>query len=379
MNKSKANNKEIQICRYCGNEISGDDIRYFDDRILCTDCLDNETTFCHHCGERIWRDENVGTHDMPLCQTCYDAHYTTCEHCGRIIYQDSAHYYDDSDYPYCDDCWHDDNEDEDSDVIHKYNYKPEPIFYGDDTRFFGVELEIDCGGNCDDNAESLLHIGNKYTESIYIKSDGSLNDGMEIVTYPMTLEYHKTEMPWDEICKKAISMGYKSHRTRTCGLHIHVNRDTFGRTREAQENAISRVLYFVEHHWNELLRFSRRTETQMSKWAARYGYKNKPKDILDHAKSSGDNRYTCVNITNYDTIEFRMFRGTLKYNTLIATLELVDQICEYAIRNSDDDLARISWSEFVISLDKDDCAELITYLKQRRLYVNPPIDDEEDD
>ena len=127
------------------------------------------------------------------------------------------------------------------------------------------------------------------------------------------------------------------------------------------------------------MRFSRRTESQMSRWAARYGYKNKPKEILDHAKSSGDNRYTCVNITNWNTIEFRMFRGTLKYNTLIATLELVNQICEYAIRHSDDDLAKISWSEFVISLDKDDCAELISYLKQRRLYVNPPTNHEEDD
>ena len=74
-----------------------------------------------------------------------------------------------------------------------------------------------------------------------------------------------------------------------------------------------------------------------------------------------------------------MFRGTLKYNTLIATLELVDKICEFATRHSDEDLAKISWSEFVISLDKDDCAELITYLKQRRLYVNPPTDDEEDE
>ena len=86
-----------------------------------------------------------------------------------------------------------------------------------------------------------------------------------------------------------------------------------------------------------------------------------------------------MNITNRNTIEFRMFRGSLKYNTIIATLELVDQICELAVNFGDEELAKISWSEFVASLDKEYSAELIAYLKQRRLYVNSPTDDEEDD
>ena len=62
-------------------------------------------------------------------------------------------------------------------------------------------------------------------------------------------------------------------------------------------------------------------------------------EILDHAKKGyHGGRYTCVNLTNRDTIEFRMFRGTLKYNTLIATLQLVDRICDVAIYLSDDEL-----------------------------------------
>ena len=50
----------------------------------------------------------------------------------------------------------------------------------------------------------------------------------------------------------------------------------------------------------------------MNHWAARYGYKNSAKEILEHAKyDSGNGRYACVNLTNHDTIEFRAFRGTL--------------------------------------------------------------------
>ena len=67
------------------------------------------------------------------------------------------------------------------------------------------------------------------------------------------------------------------------------------------------------------------------------------------------------------------------YYTLIATLELVDRICEYAVIYSDEELRKISWTEFVTSLDEDACGELITYLKERRLYVNPPITNEEDE
>lgn len=74
-----------------------------------------------------------------------------------------------------------------------------------------------------------------------------------------------------------------------------------------------------------------------------------------------------------------MFRGTLKYDTLIATLELVNRICDLAVHCDDNRLAKISWSDLVVSLNESDCAELITYLKERRLYVNAPVQREEDE
>ena len=373
------NNEEMRRCSHCGAVVNGSDCTEFDGEILCPACLERETTFCDECETRIWRSDNAGDINITLCRSCYDNDYVRCEQCGRIIHEDSANYIHDE--PYCDNCYddHEDSEDDEDRMIHDYFYKPAPIFYGNGKRFFGVELEIDYGGKYDDHAERLLNIANFNYENIYIKSDGSLEDGMEIVTHPMTLDHHKTKMPWEEVMKKAVSLGYKSHKSGTCGLHIHVNRETFGKTREAQDDAISRVLYFVEHHWNELLRFSRRTEAQMNHWAARYGYKSDPKEILDSAKNERKGRYTCVNITNWNTVEFRMFRGTLKYNTLIATLELVNRICNLAVNSDDESIAKISWSDFVTTLNDTDCAELITYLKERRLYVNSPVDREEEE
>lgn len=90
----------------------------------------------------------------------------------------------------------------------------------------------------------------------------------------MSLDCQLHEMPWAAVLDKAISMGYLSHQAGTCGLHVHVSRKAFGDTLDAQDNAIARVLFFVERHWAELLRFSRRTQRQLEQWAARYGYRD---------------------------------------------------------------------------------------------------------
>ena len=103
-------------------------------------------------------------------------------------------------------------------------------------------------------------------------------------THPMSLTYHCRDIPWKDIMRAAIRMGYRCHQTDTCGLHVHVSRNAFGDTEEEQDAAIARLLYFFEKHWEELLKFSRRTAYQMEQWADRYGYKDRPKEILDHAK-----------------------------------------------------------------------------------------------
>ena len=212
---------------------------------------------------------------------------------------------------------------------------------------------------------------------MYIKSDGSLSDGMELVSHPCSLKYHRTRFPWGDIMHRAVRLGYRSHNTSTCGLHIHIGKQQLGDTIEEQEEVISRILFFFESHWNELFNFSRRTVYAVDRWAARQGYSDRPKDILDKAKKSSKGRYCCVNITNYSTVEIRLFRGTLKYNTFIASLELVDEICRNAISLSDNDMHSQSWNDFVTNIDPD-YTELIQYLKERRLYVNEPIDAEEE-
>lgn len=70
-----------------------------------------------------------------------------------------------------------------------------------------------------------------------------------------------------------------------------------------------------------------------------------------------------------------MFRGTLKINTLIAALQLVNEICSAAIFMSDEAIQALSWSEFVSEITHP---ELIQYLKERNLYINEKVEETED-
>lgn len=358
-------------CCRCGQTITAAPVM-MDDDPLCKRCAEEEIVLCSCCGERIYRDDNAGDESMPLCQHCYEDHYYSCDCCGRTILQSDAYYArddEDDEYPLCYSCYNSRRK-----AICDYYYKPEPLFRGDGTRYFGVELEIDGAGEDGESACEIMEIANSNGhENLYCKHDGSLDDGFEMVTHPMTLDYHMKKMPWKGVLHCAAEMGYKSHQAGTCGLHVHVNRSAFGNTETKQDAVIARILFFFEKNWEELLKFSRRTQSQLDRWAARYGYKDHPRELLNHAKKGHAGRYTSVNLTNRDTIEFRIFRGTLKYNTLIATLQLLDRICDVALFLTDDQIKAMSWTTFASGCT---APELVRYMKERRLYVNEPVEDE---
>ena len=365
---------QMEECGVCHALHPMEELVCFNDTLICPDCLEDSTVICNRCGDRLWSEDDQGD-DVSghLCQTCYDRYYNTCDECHTVIPEADA-YYEDDDRVLCHDC-HIRRRSQYS--INDYSYKPDPIFYGSDTMYMGVEIELDEGGESDNQARKLLEIANAESERIYCKHDGSLNDGFEVVSHPMTLEYHLKSMPWQAVLDKARQLDYRSHQAKTCGLHIHVNRTAFGDNIAEQEEVIARILYFFEKHWEELLKFSRRTHRQMEQWANRYGYKDSPMEILDHAKKGFRGfRYTAVNLTNANTIEFRLFRGTLRYNSFIAALQLIDRICSVVICLNDDELKQMPWSTFVAGCTQ--YPELVQYLKERRLYINEPVTAEEE-
>ena len=66
------------------------------------------------------------------------------------------------------------------------------------------------------------------------------------------------------------------------------------------------------------------------------------------------------------TVELRIFRGTLRYKTFMATLQFVDLLCEMAINLTDEEFQTMTWKEFAKTVSGDK-AELKEYLKIRGL------------
>jgi len=352
------------LCDCCDQVITSGNVVEIDDgrEYVCEDCAECYYYRCDDCGEyvsarRLWADRN-----MTICDFCSDE-YCICEDCGAVIHSENIHYID-GEY-YCDDC-----ESAHRNVIHDYSHKPTPIFYGGNAArgYYGLELEIDDGY---DKREAAQSIQGASDDCIYLKHDGSLSDdGFEIVTHPATLDYHIKNFPWRNICQAALNYDYRSHDTDTCGLHIHASRSLFGNTETEQDLTIAKIMLLIDRWYDSyIVRFARRNLARMRRWADKPNADIQPGDddgtAVDKSKKSANGRYKAINLCNHSTVEFRFFRGTLRRDTIIASIQWVDTIIQYCRNTPLKNLWSSSWEEIFCNTEH---AELTNYLKQRKLY-----------
>ena len=414
-----------RCCDDCGEKIAEGDEFYetADGRIICERCYEDSYFTCEDCGDIFPMDDAVSINngEMYVCQDCADVtgNYHHCVSCGEYFTPSYRGYYElangdcvcdrcaDGNIAECNDCgeyfWIDDmEEDEDGwgdtiyfcpncargrkKKIHDYSYKPAPKykvhnhdeFWTDDSikeLLFGVELEVDKGNNPEGVAEEITEAH----DDIYCKHDGSLDHGVEIVSHPCTLEYHLKDLGWDDICDIALSNNFKSHEARTCGLHVHVGRRQLGETISKRNDNIAKIIILVDRHWDNIVRFTRRTEEQLSHWASRPEIMDRIIDFSDGYIGpkvtdmiGGRGRYQAVNTQNRNTIEFRIYNGTLKVSTLYATLQFTSNICKYAMTHSFDDCFASQWKDVA---EHETYPELAEYLVSRNLddvpYLEP--------
>jgi len=349
-------------CVECGDLVYEDNIVIdSNEDVYCSSCADELLFRCDGCGQYYSIDDAItDSNDEQMCSSCFEDNYYICDDCGCFVSNYDVNYTDGGNY--CNDCY------EHYRIIRDYEYKPTPIFYGYGNKYLGVELEVDEGGEDSTNAESILNILEQHA---YCKHDGSIHNGFEIVSHPATLDYHTNSIDWEGALQKLRNMGYTSHDAGTCGIHVHMNRDGFGDTEEEQELGISKVLYFFERHWDKIVKFSRRTHAQLDRWAARYldGKPDCPKDVLEYAKDDMS-RYRCVNLCNCSTVEIRVFRGSLIYETFMATLQFCDLMYDIAELPLEV-VMNLTWNEFIKMGSK--YKEFTSYIERRNLDASSSI------
>ena len=402
---------EYELCSDCGNIINLDYDNYervYNGGIVCSNCA-NEYYRCDECGYLFDREE-VRTDDYAhcYCNRCYDSlDMIECSDCGRIISVNDSYYDEDEECYYCDGC-----EGNRNTYIHDYNYKPETRFFitneededNYNNEFMGVELEVDRGYKIKETAANVVAASRteEYLASncpyeyeseknglVYLKHDGSLGDvGFEIVSRPCSFKYHLTKFPWEEIMDACLKNNYRSHQTSDCGLHVHVNRSYFGECENEQDFNIAKTILIIERFWQNIIKFTRRRGGELQQWAKPneigiddYDTKEtaieKCKEQKNIMRRHHGERYHAVNLQNSNTVEFRIFKGTLKYNTFIATLEFVHIVCEKAIKWELKKILNSSWEDL---FEEVTFPEIKQYLAERNIlpecWKNIIADDE---
>ena len=341
-------------------------------------CVNCEFT-CDRCNDNEDREVSEDIGGETWCAYCVSEYSSTCSMCDETGDDEYMMWCEECDCGYCSACHESSGHDcrgTDQEGIHSYGYKPENnsglIFHGGSPlthqrgaagykgqRFMGVELEIDGGGTSGENARALLELSDG-ERLFYIKEDGSLSNGMEIVTHPATLAFHLTEFPWKEVTGKAASLGYKSHNAGTCGMHVHVSRNSLGGTMGARDHTISKLIILLWRHWPNAWRFSRRRNDSYCR--QQYEGHKVSREGLYNAKHQGRN--TALNVSGgMATIEFRLFRGSLKVDTIRATLQFVDVLIDYAMSNGVVRVTKSEWKDVMAGATQ--YPELTAYLDYR--------------
>lgn len=404
---------EKYTCAHCGTEHNLADMAATSIGLVCQDCLDDHFEQCEHCGEWVptedyelgevyvrsgwrretelwcvscresyafqcddcgeWCDEELiefDEDDLRICSYCSD-NWVHCCDCGGLI-QERDGRWDDNDNVFCDSCW----SERESRAIHDYSYKPDPDIRGrrgEDTNVsltIGAELEVDAKYDdpIEDADETALAVKAAAEGRVYCKHDGSLNHGFEIVSHPGTLAHHMYEMHWADITRICRKAGYRSQDVGTCGLHLHIGRAQLCHADYAVHKAIeNNLVVLVSKLREELTRFSRRNEDQLEQWAAmpRIDLSLSGSALYAAVRRYADgSRYHALNFCNDATIEFRFFRGTLKRDTIIASMQLASNMCMYALYHSIDECKAAAFADIIAV---NPYKELVAYSTSRGL------------
>lgn len=344
------------------------------DFYVCENCI-TDYFYCEHCSE--YYDDTYDTYETnegyDVCEDCRWNDYVECNSCGAIVNNNDATYCDDCDNYFCESCW--DDHYHESSLLYDYHefrdwrphYLPEEDTLETQPEFYiGHELEIDDGDDMREAVDSISQVDG------ICMHDGSLSDqGIEFISHPFSYKYMLSmEDKYRSLFDHLTNLGYKSHNTSTCGLHFHVTRPT-------NSKVIDRIILFMETYKEEIFKISRRASSaELNRWARflsdkRTGVNPKVIKSLDYIVNNKDtsDRYQALNLCNSKTIEFRFFKGTLKYETFMADFEFINNLVHYA---SDLDLPveELTWTK-ITSTGRF----LPHYIEEHNLQCDKPIID----
>lgn len=206
------------------------------------------------------------------------------------------------------------------------------------TLFMGMELEVEnvSGRYTHDIARDVMRV---MGGDAMIVSDGSLDDGFEIVSIPATLNYHYDL--WKKLCFSDVRGELKSFDTSTCGIHIHMSKEAFS------PYALGMFTTFINSPSNADFidviasrrpnTYCQRKETTVSKGSYRRNFRDKWGDTHD--------KYWATNLQKEHTLEVRIFNGNLSYSAIMCNLEFCHALHRYVTHYASH--TKLSYLDFI--------------------------------
>jgi hypothetical protein len=174
----------------------------------------------------------------------------------------------------------------------------------------------------------------------YLKHDGSINCGFELVTHPMSHDFYKNEAHDLFQVLEGLRNTYhaRSWGTGTCGVHIHISRTGFNGGPH-----MHRFLNLIYSNQNFYEALAGRSSSRWAKFddverggslaqnddgfVYRTGMYRSFKEKITNGRHS--DRYSAVNTQNANTLEMRIFRGTTNTSTIKSHIDLAHASVEY--------------------------------------------------
>lgn len=229
--------------------------------------------------------------------------------------------------------------------------------------FLGIELETEKTTSTPTRIEHMIveDLGMDY---VILKHDGSLQDGIEIVTAPATIGYHLKA--WDKFFNNS-AKHLTSWSGERCGMHVHISRAAFtplhlgklitfinntenrdfittiaGRKSKYGkffENRLfhvkSKLVSYMEqlNKQLELAKSEKAKENIREKISAatKEASANSSNDIytlitdIEH----GGERFSSINLTKEGTVEIRIFRGNVSRVGMLKNIEFTHAAVEF--------------------------------------------------
>ena len=170
----------------------------------------------------------------------------------------------------------------------------------------GIELELE---NLTKKAIPILK--ETLGKHAIFKRDSSVSTGVEICTAPATLDLHKEA--FKVFFEKDSGLTVKAN----CGLHVHVDRKGLEKTQ------IPKILMFMnDSNNNDLI------ELIAGRKANNYCNK-KEYNWTSAIMTNKTDKYSRVNLSPEETIEFRLFAATMDIKQFSRCLEFVQAVVDY--------------------------------------------------